>query len=66
MKSTYFKCGEGIGCNVECGDFDIFEEVIELITVEEDASEILRATTLTQHVTTVKGNFWVLIPIKRE
>lgn len=63
---TNLESGESIRGNVKCGDLDISEEVEELLIIQHDFSQLLKAAALSKHHPTVEGDLLTLIPARRE
>lgn len=65
MRDIYFKCGEGIGGNVERGHFDVAEKVDKVVGVEHDLGEGLVAGAFPKHGAAVECDLVVLVAAKR-
>ena len=60
--NTYLEGGKGIGGDVEGGDLDVLEEVVEVVRVEEDLGQRLVARALPQHRPAVQRDLLLLVP----
>lgn len=65
MRDIYFKGGEGIWGNIECGYFDIAEKVDKVVGVEHDLGEGLVAGALPKHGAAVERDLVMLVAAKR-
>ena len=68
MHYPHLESSEGIWGDVEGGDLDVLEEVVEVIGVEQDLGQGLVADALAEHVPAAQGNLLHLVPgkFKRE
>jgi hypothetical protein len=62
---TYFKRRKSVGRDIERRDFDISEEVVEIIRIDHNLSQCLISRAFSQHCTTIECNVLMLIAAKQ-
>lgn len=58
----YLERKEGIGWDVERGDFHVIEELVKVVRVEDQLDQLFMSEAFPQHDTTIQCKLLILVP----